>query len=199
MLSKAATVPQYISELPVERRVAISTVRDVVRRSLPAGYAEFMGFGMICWGIPLERYPDSYNGQPLCYAGLASQKNHCALYLMNVYQDDAHNRELRDAFAAAGKKLDMGKSCIRFKAVDDLELDAVARIIASTTPEQFIARSEALHAMSRPAKKAAPAKSAKKTSASPSATKRSATKRAATARDGAKKATRRPAAKRRGS
>ncbi len=179
MQSKAATVPQYISELPADRRMAVATVRDVVRRNLPAGYSEFMGWGMICWGIPLDRYPDSYNGQPLCYAGLASQKNHCSLYLMNVYQDDAHDRELRDAFAAAGKRLDMGKSCIRFRSAEQLELDVIGRMVASTTPEQFIARSEALRAMSRPAKKATPAKGAKgakgakqRTSRRPSAKRR---------------------------
>lgn len=178
MSSKAATVPQFISELPAERRAAISTVRDVVRHNLPAGYSEFMGYGMICWGIPLERYPDSYNGQPLCYAGLASQKNHCSLYLMNVYHDDAHSRVLRDGFAAMGKKLDMGKSCIRFRSADDLALSAIAEVIASTTPEQFIARTEALRAMSRPAKKAAPVRS-RKTGATARSAKRPAAKRPA--------------------
>ena len=164
MQSRAATVPQFISELPADRRATVSTVRDLVRRNLPAGFSEFMGYGMICWGIPLAQYPDTYNGQPLCYAALASHKSHCALYLMNVYEDDSHSRELRDAFAASGKKLDMGKSCIRFRSADALELDAIARIVASTTPEQFIARTEALHAMShrpkeaRPARKPAPGK-----------------------------------------
>ena len=185
MQSKAATVAQYISELPAERRGAISKVRDVVRRNLPAGYAEFMGYGMICWGIPLEQYPESRNGQPLCYAGLASQKNHCALYLMNVYQDDSHSRGLREAFAAAGKKLDMGKSCIRFSSADALELDAIARVIASTTPEQFIARTEALYAMShqptnvRPAVKAGARRKAgtKRTSAKKTKAKAGAKKR----------------------
>lgn len=180
MQSKAASVPQYISELPAERRVTVSTVRDVMRRHMPAGFAEFMGYGMICWGIPLEKYPDSYNGQPLCYAALASHKNHCALYLMNVYADDSHSRELQEAFAAAGKKLDMGKSCIRFRSADALELDVIGRIVASTTPEQFIARTEALHAMSHRPGTALPAKKAgarRKSAAKKSGRKKSATRR----------------------
>ncbi|GLC24535.1 hypothetical protein rosag_10480 [Roseisolibacter agri] len=110
---------------------------------LPAGYRETMGFGMICYGIPLSEYPDTYNKQPLCYAALAAQKRHYALYLMNVYGDGEDERRLREAFAARGLKLDMGKSCLRFKRLDDLALDAVGATIASTPPATFIARYEA--------------------------------------------------------
>lgn len=141
--SKAATVEQYLAELPDERRAAIMQVRDVVRRHMPRGYRETMAFGMIGWGIPLERYPHTYNKQPLGYVALAAQKNYNTLYLMTVYADSKEEQELRAAFARAGKKLDMGKCCIRFKQVDDLELDAIGRTIASTTPEQFIQLYEA--------------------------------------------------------
>ena len=141
--SKAGTVDEYLAELPEDRRAVVSAVRDVVLRNLPAGYREAMGYGMITWGIPLEEYPDTYNGQPLGYAALAAQKNYYALYLMTPYQDPAQEQWLREAFAAAGKKLDMGKSCVRFKKLDDLPLDVIGDVIASTPPEKHIAQYEA--------------------------------------------------------
>ncbi|HEU4560194.1 MAG TPA: DUF1801 domain-containing protein [Longimicrobium sp.] len=141
--SAASTVDEYLAELPDDRRQALSAVREVVLRNLPEGYREMMTFGMIGYGIPLERYPDTYNGQPLAFAALAAQKNYNALYLTCVYQDSEQERELRDGFKAAGKKLDMGKSCIRFKQPGDLALDAIGRIIATTPPERFIQQYEA--------------------------------------------------------
>ncbi len=141
--SAAATVDEYLAELPEERRAVVAAVRDLVLKHLPAGYRETMGFGMICYGIPLSAYPDTYNGQPLCYAALAAQKRHYALYLMHVYQDGDEERRLRDAFAERGLKFDMGKSCLRFRRLDDLALDAVGATIASTPPSAFIARYEA--------------------------------------------------------
>lgn len=140
--SKAQTVEQYLQELPEDRREVVSAVRDVVLRSLPAGYREAMGFGMITWGIPLEDYPNTYNGQPLGYAALAAQKNYYALYVMTPYQDPAQEQWLREEFRKAGKKLDMGKSCLRFKKLDDLPLDVIGRLIASTPPADFIAQYE---------------------------------------------------------
>jgi uncharacterized protein YdhG (YjbR/CyaY superfamily) len=141
--SSAATVEEYLRELPPERREVVSAVREVVLRNLPEGYRESMGFGMIGYGIPLERYPDTYNRQPLAYAGLAAQKNHYSLYLMCVYGDAQSEAAFREAFAAAGKKLDMGKSCVRFRRLEDLPLDVVGRTIASTPPEELIRRYEA--------------------------------------------------------
>jgi hypothetical protein len=141
--SSAATVDAYLAELPPERRAVVSAVLDVVRRHMPAGYAESMAFGMIGWGIPLAVYPDTYNGQPLGYVALAAQKNHYALYLMCAYQDDAaEGAWLRDAFAKAGKKLDMGKSCLRFKKLEDVPLDVIGEFVARTPPERFIAQYE---------------------------------------------------------
>ena len=139
MKSGASTVQEYLAELPAERRRVISKVRKVIRDHLPKGYEEMMGWGGLVYGIPLERYPDTYNKAPLCYAGLTAQKNYYSLYLMCAYGDPERERWLRDRFAKAGKKLDMGKACIRFKSVDDLELDAVATLIAGTTPEEWIA------------------------------------------------------------
>jgi uncharacterized protein YdhG (YjbR/CyaY superfamily) len=141
--SAAATVDEYLAELLPERREVVAAVREVVIRNLPAGYREGMSWGMIGYELPLERYPDTYNGQPLSFAALAAQKGHYALYLMCAYQDPALNRELRDAFAAAGKKLDMGKSCVRFRRIDDLPLDAIGRIVATAPPERFIDAYEA--------------------------------------------------------
>lgn len=141
--SKAATVVDYLAGLPPERRAEIEKVRDVVNDALPAGYREGMGYGMIGWVIPLDDFPVTYNGQPLAYAGLAAQKNYNALYLNCVYASTERTERLRERWKAAGKKLDMGKSCIRFKRADDLALDVVRDEIASTTPQQFIALYEA--------------------------------------------------------
>jgi hypothetical protein len=141
--SKAATVEAYLAELPPERRPVVAAVRDVIRRHLPDGYAEVMRWGMISYEVPLARHPDTYNGQPLGYAALAAQKSHYALYLMAVYQDPERAAWLAAEFARAGKRLDMGKSCLRFKRLDDLPLPAIAAAIASTTPDELIARYEA--------------------------------------------------------
>jgi hypothetical protein len=140
--SDAATVEEYLAELPEERRRVVSAVRDAVLRHLPEGYRESMSYGMIGYCVPLERYPATYNGQPLSFAAIAAQKNYYALYLTCAYQDPAREQALRDAFAAAGKKLDMGKSCVRFKSLDDLPLEAIGRIIADTPVDAFIARHE---------------------------------------------------------
>jgi hypothetical protein len=137
--SSAATVEEYLAEQPEERRAVLSAVRDVVVRSLPAGYVERMNWGMISYEIPLERYPDTYNHQPLSYAALAAQKSHFALYLMGIYGDAGQGKWFREAFAKAGKTLDMGKSCVRFRSLDDLPLDVIGQAIAAITPEQYIA------------------------------------------------------------
>ena len=137
--SNAATVADYLAELPDDRRAEISIVRDLVNQALPGGYREGIGFGMIGWVIPLEDYPDTYNRQPLAYAGLAAQKNYNALYLTCLYGSAQRTAKLREAAAALGKTLDMGKSCIRFRRAADLPLDLIRDEIASTTPAQFIA------------------------------------------------------------
>ena len=143
---KAATVEDYIAEQPAERRPVVSAVRDLVRRNLPRGYVETTNGKFINYEIPLERYPRTYNGQPLSYIAFAPQKNYYALYLMGVYQNEKLQKDLAASFKRAGKKLDMGKSCLRFKTLEDLDLDAVARAVASTTPEKFIADYEAARA-----------------------------------------------------
>jgi len=137
--SNATTVAEYLAQLPEERRATIAAVRTHVLRHLPKGYEETMSAGMIAYVIPLARFPKTYNGQPLWYAALASQKSYCSLHLMRAYGDPQQSALLQQAFARAGKKLDMGKACLRFKRVEDLELDAIGQVIASTSPEQYIA------------------------------------------------------------
>jgi hypothetical protein len=140
--SKAPTPEAYLDELPPERAGFVSRLRDLVNANLPDGYVERMNWGMISWEVPLERYPDTYNGQPLVYAGLAAQKNHTALYLNCVYASEARTERLKAAWAAAGRKLDMGKSCLRFKRPEDVAEDVLAETIRSIPVERFIAEYE---------------------------------------------------------
>jgi hypothetical protein len=136
--SKAATPEAYIAELEPERAAAIGHVRALVNAHLPAGYVERMNWGMISWEVPLETYSDTYNGQPLAFAGLAAQKNHNALYLNFVAASGERTEKLKAAFQRVGKKLDMGKSCIRFKSADQLAEEALAEAIASVSVDEFI-------------------------------------------------------------
>ena len=144
--SKAKTVDDYLTELPEQRRAVVSAVRDLVNRHLPPGYVEAMSWGMISWEVPLSRYPDTYNRQPLAYVALAAQKQYYALYLMACYANSTQDVALRKAYADAGKTLDMGKSCLRFKALDDLLPEVVGGVIASTPVDAHIAQYEASRA-----------------------------------------------------
>lgn len=141
--SSVETPDAYIAELPPERRTAISTVRKVILNNLPEGYEEGIQHGMICYYIPLERYPDTYNKQPLSIATLGSRKNHIALHLMGVYSDPETERWFKESYAESGKKLDMGKSCVRFKKLEDLPLEVIGEAISRTSPEKFIEQYEA--------------------------------------------------------
>ena len=144
--SKAKTVDEYLASLPADRRDAISRVREVILKNLPAGFEEMMEFGMIGYAIPLSRFPKTYNGHPLPVAGLASQKQYMAVYLMCVYGEKKVLDWFVKEYKATGKRLDMGKSCVRFRKVDDLPLDVVGKAIAKVTPEQLIAAHESVHA-----------------------------------------------------
>ncbi len=136
--SNAATVQEYLDELAPDRREQIRDVREIVLENLPEGYAESMNWGMITWEVPLERYPTTYNKQPLMYAALASQKNYMSLYLMCVYTHSGAQADFERRFKESGKKLNMGKSCVRFKTTDDLPMDVIADTIASTTVDDYI-------------------------------------------------------------
>lgn len=141
--SDAKTVTAYLKELPAERRAVIAAVRGVILKNLPKGYVETMNWGMISYEIPLERYPDTYNKQPLSYAGLAAQKNFYAVYLLGVNGNPAREKVLADAFKKLGKRMDMGKACLRFKSLDDLPLETIGKLIASMPPEELIEMMEA--------------------------------------------------------
>ena len=134
----ATTVDEYLAELPADRRAAVEAVRKVILEHLPKGYEETMQFGMIGYVIPLERYPVTYNGMPLEYAALASQKNYMSLYLMNIYGDPEAERWFVEQYRASGKKLDMGKSCVRFKKLENLPIDLVGKAVARTSVDEFI-------------------------------------------------------------
>lgn len=142
MRSAAATPEQYLDELPPDRREVVAAVLDVVRRSMPAGFEEGMAWGMVTWSVPQSRYPDTYNGQPLAYVSLAAQKQHYALYLMGAFGDGEAEREFRARWEATGRRLDLGKSCLRFRRLADLDLDLVSELVASTSVEEFLSRYE---------------------------------------------------------
>lgn len=141
MQSKATTVEQYLAELSDDRREALRAVRNVILENLDKDYEEGMQYGMIGYYVPHRVFPAGYHcdpTQPLCYAGLASQKNHLSLYLMCVYGDADHAKWFREQWARTGKKLDMGKSCIRFKKVDDLALDVIGETIKRVPAKKYI-------------------------------------------------------------
>ena len=141
--STASTPDEYLAEQPVERREALAAVRATVNSHLSPGLVEAMDFGMITWQIPLARYPKTYNGHPLGIAALANQKNYMALHLPGLYVDPDEDAWFRERWAASGKKLDMGKGCVRFKRLDDLPLDVVGEAIGRTSVDRYIARYEA--------------------------------------------------------
>jgi hypothetical protein len=136
--SPPTSVTGFLSALLPDRRQAVTRVRDVVRRRLPRGYEEVVSRNMLVYQVPIERYPDTYNGHPLWYVALATGKSYLSLHLMPVYGDPAQARRLREGFTAAGKKLDMGKACVHFKSADDLPLDVIGDIVASTPVDRWV-------------------------------------------------------------
>lgn len=140
--SAATTVAQYLAELPAERRAVVAKVRAALRKAMPKGYEEAMGYGMICWQVPPRRFSGTRDGKPLVYVALAAQKGKYSLYLMGLYADGRQARELAAAYAAMGRKPDMGKGCVRFRGLDDLPLGVVAGLVASMSVEELIAARE---------------------------------------------------------
>ena len=138
MRSDAVTVGEYLDNLPADRREAISAVRSVILDHLPDGYAEEMRWGMISYEVPLAIQPDTYNGKPLMYAALASQKRHMAVYLSGIYADETAREEFEQAYRATGKRMDMGKSCVRFRRLDDLPLEVIGDAIARYPVDGFV-------------------------------------------------------------
>ena len=140
MRSEATTVREYLAGLPADRRMAIAAVRKVIRANLPDGYEEAMNWGMITYQVPLRTCPDTYNGQPLMYAALASQKNHMAVYLTAIYMSEESRKSFETAYRATGKRLDAGKSCVRFRTLEDLPLELIAETVASLSVADFVER-----------------------------------------------------------
>ena len=138
MRSLAATVTEYLSALPADRREAIQAVRKVILKNLPKGYEEAVNWGMITYQVPLKIYPDTYNKQPLMYAALASQKNHMAVYLSGIYGDSTARRKFEAVYRKTGKRMDVGQSCVRFRKLDDLPLELIGESIASMGVQEFI-------------------------------------------------------------
>jgi hypothetical protein len=141
MPGNATPVEQYLAGLPEDRRAALQAVRRVLLENLDPDYEEGIQYGMIGYYVPHRVYPAGYHcdpKQPLPFAGLASQKHHMALYLMCVYGDSELSQWFRAAWAKTGKKLDMGKSCVRFKKLDDLALDVVAEAIKRVPAKKYI-------------------------------------------------------------
>jgi hypothetical protein len=138
--SAAATVEEYLAEMPDDRRSAIEAVRATVLQHLPDGLDEVMRWGMITYEVPLERSGKTYNGQPLSYAAIANQKRHMAVYLSGIYGDPERAEQFRQDYLATGKRLDMGASCVRFTTLDQLPLELVGEAIGAMTVEEFVAR-----------------------------------------------------------
>lgn len=144
MKSDVSTIEQYISQLPAERREAIQAVRNVILKNLPEGYEEEMNWGMITYQVPLRTYPDTYNKKPLMYAALASQKNHMSVYLTAIYMDEGSSWKFETSYRATGKRYDVGKSCVRFRKLEDLPLELIGQTIASVPVNEFVARARAV-------------------------------------------------------
>lgn len=141
MQSKAKTVAEYLASLPADRRTELETVRRVVLANLASGFEEGMQYGMIGWFVPHRLFPAGYHcdpAQPLPMGGLAAQKNAFSLYLMPLYGDTKLLAWFTSAWQKTGKKLDMGKACIRFKKAEDLALDVVAATLQKLSLRGYV-------------------------------------------------------------
>ena len=184
MQSKVTTVEQYLAELPEDRRKVLQAVRQVILKNLDKDYEEGMQYGMIGYYVPHSVYPPGYHcdpRQPLGFASLASQKNYISLYLMCVYGDSNHSKWFQEAWAKTGKKLDMGKACVRFKKVEDLALDVIGEAIKRVPAKKYIEKIEAA-VKSRGSR---PSKGAGKAAKSPN--EKAAKRRSDTAKSGKRK------------
>ena len=215
MQSKATTVEAYLKELPSERREALEAIRKVFKKNLGKGYEEGMQYGMIGYYVPHSVYAAGYHcdpKQPLPFAGLASQKNHMSIYMMCIYGIDEHRTRFikgweKAAAEGRARKLDMGKACIRFKKLEDVPLDVVAKAIRDVPVKEYIEHYESaikdmgkrtaapkIEAAKKTAKKAA----VKKPAAKKAGAKKAASKKAAVKKPAAKKSVSKKAATKKG-
>jgi hypothetical protein len=203
MQSNALTVQQYLASMPADRRETIEAIRAVILKNLPQGYQEGMQYGMIGYFVPHGVYPAGYHcdpKQPLPFIGLASQKNHMALYMFCLYLDDDQAQSFRDSWLATGKKIDMGKSCIRFKKLGDVPLEVIGkavRVPAKKFVESYEKRlqrasggaSEKTQTVSAASKKAATKKvTSKKVASKQTASKKPVSKKRVSKKTASKKA-----------
>ena len=146
----ASTVAQYLAALPADRRAALSAVRKAINENLPDGYEEGMQFGMIGWYVPLSMYPAGYGENPevpLSFVALASQKSGMVLHFLCFYGHPTLSTWFTSEYKKSGKKLDMGKGCVRFKSLEDLALDVVGRTVARVSAEEHMANYQAARAL----------------------------------------------------
>ena len=172
----AANPDEYLAALPAERQALLSAVRDHVNRHVPDGYQESVNWGAITWEVPLSVYPDTYNGQPMTYVAMASHKSTATLYLMGAYGDPALRRRLEAGFKAAGKRLDMGKSCLHFHKLDDLPMELIGEIIAAVPMKRYVERAKAGQALPHRKKAGKTGRKTVKTAARKTAARRMAKK-----------------------
>ena len=145
MASKVKDVEEYLAALPEDRHEAITAIREVILKNLPIGYEEGMQWGMPSYFVPLSAYPSGYNcqpDQPLPFVGYASQKNHMAFYGFCIYMDDALKDRFVDDWKKTGKKLDMGKSCVRFKKLEDVPLKVIGNTVKRVPMKKYIKQYE---------------------------------------------------------
>ena len=142
MISKAPSVDEYLAELPEDRQEAMTKLRKEIKKNLPKGFQERMGYGMMGWCVPHSKYPAGYHcdpKQPLPFMGIASQKNFIAVYHMGVYADPKLLNWFVDEYKkAVPTKLDMGKSCIRFKKTEQIPYKLIGELASKMSPNDWI-------------------------------------------------------------
>ncbi len=164
MQSKAATVNEYLASLPADRRADVESVRAAILKNLDKGYEEGMQYGMIGYYVPHSIFPAGYHcdpKQPLPFASLAAQKNNISVYLMCIYGDTDHHAWFREAWAKTGKKLDMGKACVRFKRAEDAALEVIGEAIRRVPAKKYIEHVQGVLSTSTRSSKKAPTKPAR--------------------------------------
>ena len=187
MTAKPTTVTQYLASLDPDRKKALQAIRKVVKANLDPKVKEGIQYGMIGYFIPHSVYPDGYHcspEQPLPFMSIASQKNHMAVYLFCIYGDEAEAARFEKQWAKSGKKLDMGKSCVRFKKIEDVCLTSIGAAVKRMTAARFIKHYEANVVSTTARKKKAASKkaAAKKKPARKAATRKATTGKKAAAR-----------------
>ena len=154
MVSSAAkTVAEYLDELSEEDREVVSTLRDLFLKHLPKGLEEAMNWGMLSYQVPFSLVPKTYNNQPLAFAAIARQKNYFSIYLMSVYADDLLRERFESEYRATGKRMDLGKACIRFKTLNDLPIDLIRKYLSAVSLEDYITQYSALQSLRKQTKK----------------------------------------------